>query len=224
MELSLVTDIPAIMSAAMVRATIREIEHPGTGKTQTRRTAWKASTKPVAVKATKDGHVEIYKPRPSPWQKVKPGDRLYVRETWSAEHAWHWAKPRDIAESLIWYWADGNAEEGDWTKPWPSIHLPRKFSRLTLVVTATKIERLKAISKPDAVAEGLIKLPATGRYVIAKGEQYFGGAEFDPRLVYARLWDTLHGAGAWAANPEIVAISFIPHLANIDQMPKEQAA
>ena len=33
----------------------------------------------------------------------------------------------------------------------PCIHMPQLISRLTLIVTATKIERLQAISKADVL-------------------------------------------------------------------------
>src|ERR1700693_260058 len=69
-----VTDYPCIMSVPMVRATLREVQEPGTGKTETRRSAW------TGRKAA-DG--EGF--RPSPWQRVKAGDRLWVREAFASE-------------------------------------------------------------------------------------------------------------------------------------------
>ncbi|RQW14622.1 hypothetical protein [Proteus mirabilis] len=80
----------------------------------------------------------------------KIGDRLYVREAFKAGvctestiayKATH--KPSDLEEG--WY------EEIKWT---PSIHMPRKYSRITLEITNIRVERLNDISNDDAKSEG----------------------------------------------------------------------
>lgn len=71
------TDVPGIFSGPMVRALIREVEHPGDGKTQTRRLAWRS--KEVAANDHILGSTVSRSVVPSPWQKVKVGDRLWVR-------------------------------------------------------------------------------------------------------------------------------------------------
>jgi len=113
-----------------------------------------------------------------------------------------------------------------WT---PSIHMPRWASRLTLTVTATRIERLQDISEVDAIVEGIE--PAKNWV----GEPYWVDYESDrhadgtyvkghrsPVDSFASLWRSLHGEASWHDNPEVVAISFAVHKANIDQM-KEAA-
>jgi hypothetical protein len=96
----------------------------------------------------------------------------------------------------------------------PSIFLPREYSRLTLIVTATKIERLNDISEEDAKAEGM-------------PEPYFGDGDppFTESAImvsrvkqFRNLWNTLHGADAWSENPEVVALSVSVHKTNIDAM------
>jgi hypothetical protein len=105
----------------------------------------------------------------------------------------------------------------------------RTPSRLTLIVTATKIERVQAISDADAKAEGIVEddgsEPAIW-YVPGSG----GVLKMDPltasrpSAVFASLWRALHGAASWDANPEVVAISATVHNQNIDAVPKERAA
>jgi hypothetical protein len=77
-----------------------------------------------------------------------PGDRLWVRETFS---------PHPEFPGYI-YRADRGgdyqgAAQGDFT--WkPSIHMPRAASRITLEITDIRVERVKDISEADAIAEG----------------------------------------------------------------------
>lgn len=133
-----------------------------------------------------------------------PGDRLWVREAFSYDRL-------DVDHDGIlppWYWADGNPDAGDWTRPNSSIHMPRWASRLTLTVTEVRVQRLQEISEADAVAEGM----APARRLLC------GGLNNDPIDDFCDLWNILHGPGAWDENPWVAAISFRVHLGNIDQM------
>lgn len=92
-------DIPLIVSGPMVLALLREIENPGTGKRQTRRLAW-------TVRDVNDNHVRV----PTSWQRVKPGDWLWVRENIGARKATSLLTGKEL-EGNIWeafYVADGD--------------------------------------------------------------------------------------------------------------------
>lgn len=129
------------------------------------------------------------------------GDRIWVRETWarynidqdSHDMAYRATTPED--------WP----EEGRWR---PSIHMPRWASRITLEITGVGVQRLQSISPNDASREGLIKLPATGRYCLNQGDQYFGGASHDAREVFSWLWESIYGAESWQSNPWVWVIEF----------------
>lgn len=84
-----------------------------------------------------------------------------------------------------------------------SIHMPRWASRLTLEVTGAKVERLKEISMEDARAEG------------------FGGLAVGETTWFRGVWESIHGPGAWEANPWVAALSFSVHKSNIDAVTKE---
>lgn len=120
--------------------------------------------------------------------------------------------------------ADGARTSLDWPErckgPFPidkgraAMFLPREASRTTLIVTAVKIERLQEIKTVDAIAEGI-------------GEPYLGDGDppYTERSVvvsrikqFRNLWNSINGPGAWAENPEVVAISYSVHQCNIDQM------
>jgi hypothetical protein len=70
-----------------------------------------------------------------------PGDRLWVRETFSDSEP-------------VFYRADGIANDSDvrWK---PSIFMPRELSRLTLEIVAVRVERVQEITDDDARAEGV---------------------------------------------------------------------
>lgn len=149
------TDRPIIFSAPMVLALLAG------RKTMTRRLAWRRDQKwgdarPI-VGSERDYMI------PTTWQRVKSGDRLWVRENLTRRRGNFLGIPQNVIEAH--YAADDedvvNEHEFNLLPWWkgkgglPSIHMPRRVSRLTLVVTATKIERVQAISETDAKAEGV---------------------------------------------------------------------
>ncbi|WP_145568049.1 ASCH domain-containing protein, partial [Yersinia mollaretii] len=80
----------------------------------------------------------------------KPGDQLWVREAFAAGLC---------TESTLAYRATHKPEylEEGWgeTIKWtPSIHMPRWASRINLLITGVRVERLNTISTGDAMAEG----------------------------------------------------------------------
>lgn len=189
------TDRPIIFSAPMVRAMIDG------RKTMTRRLAWRDVP-------TRDGVYagEIKTRRPSPWQKVKPGDRLWVKETFSVA-------PSEAYGEIAHYRASIRDGFGViWTS---SRFMPRRHSRLTLLVTATKIERLQAISEEDCLSEGVRRDgPEYGAWLAS-----YTVSDIESRAArgaFKGLWIKLHGSDAWDANPEVVAVTFDVRKANID--------
>lgn len=145
---------------------------------------------------TKTQTRRIAKPRAPP---IAVGDRLWVRESFSYD-----SLEGDGLRMPCWYWADGNPTRGDWTKPKPSIFMPRWASRLTLEVTRVKVERLHDISVADIIAEGTIE--ALGLDV------GFATAV----IAYAALWDSINGPGSWVKNLWVYAYTFAVTRDNID--------
>lgn len=101
----------------------------------------------------------------------------------------------------------------------PSIHMPRWASRITLEVTGVRVERLQDISDNDAIAEGLesaglVDHAAIDLWCSVKKLSDYPDIRW-PVRGYAALWDHINGAGAWDANPWIVAITFKVHRLNV---------
>jgi len=198
------TDRPIIFSGPMVRALLEG------HKTMTRRLSERAS-KPVL---SHEGDAPLRLSVPSPWQKVRSGDRLWVRENWQALSYGDYLPckfpPWDLRFAATDSLAESSAEvRGHMWRP--SIHMPRAASRLTLVVTAVKIERLQDISVGDIQAEGCPVKPGADLLDDCSDIEW-----------WMATWNRIHGPGAWDANPEVIALTFAVHRVNIDRM--ERAA
>lgn len=220
------TDRPILFSAPMIRAILREIEQPGTGKTMTRRLAKDEPRCPRACHGmgADCGVCKIAAP-------FKREQRLWVRETWGVHSGagvlcteaarpnvalpsggWSPVVFRATTEGYAW----GMYGPPKWR---PAIHMPRTASRITLTVTGVKVERLHDISEQDAKAEGVPTLVARNQ----SGNVQLHSSE---KMAFALLWDSLNGkreGAAWADNPWVVAVSFRPELRNIDAAPAREA-
>jgi len=152
------------------------------------------------------------------------GDRLWVKEGWSGALSFDRVKPRDLPRTAIFYEADGAKSFEDFApgKSRSSRFMPRWASRLTLVVTKVRVQRVQDISEEDAKAEGISVFPLqdaddpSAWWQSAPGENQSRTA----RGSFHSLWDSLNakrGFG-WDTNPWVVAVSFDVHCANIDQL------
>ncbi len=213
-------DQPIIFSAPMIRALL------GGCKTMTRRMAWREVADfgmRSAAMLDKEGKSWAR----TPWQRVKPGDRLWVRENLAVMGNWGvWHDASGVPASgqflddidprgraILERYAPTEATD---SARIPSIHMPRWASRLTLVVTATKIERLQDISESDAQAEGM-PMPYIGDGDPPFTEQ---ATTVSRRMQFRNLWKLLHGDASWDDNPEVVAFTFTVNKQNIDTLGK----
>lgn len=147
----------------------------------------------------------------------RPGDRLYVRETWTAH--WHFGRTPPPADRVctegevrqsdgtyaritasdplyVYYRADHDELPMPHLRWQPSIHMPKWASRLWLEVKRIRVERLQAITDADALAEGVGSAP----------EDTFDSA----RDEFAASWDEINaerGFG-WDVNPWVWVVDF----------------
>lgn len=126
----------------------------------------------------------------------QPGDQLWVRETFRVLY--------DPATCLkgaldIDYRANGEDRIADrlpkrpagykWR---PSIHMPRWASRITLGLTAVRVERLREMTNEDAQAEGI---------EVSMDEHSVN--------LFADFWDSINGKTyPWASNPWVWVLTF----------------
>lgn len=110
----------------------------------------------------------------------KPGDRLWVRETFRFCDGQHVEFKANTPE----------LESSEWRSP---IHMPRRACRLSLEITDVRVERVQNISEEDAHAEG---------FGVAFGPGMFSRA-FDS------YWEEINGKTTpWSSNPWVWVISF----------------
>lgn len=150
--------------------------------------------------------------KPCPYGR--PGDRLWVRETWGTRHmheigqhifgdgpipdhtqvvykagslvrASRDAPPDFDLEKWPASWSDDpKPDSGRWR---PSIHMPRWASRITLEVADVAVERLQEITEEGAVAEGC-----------------------ETRAGFRDLWDSINAKRGhpWDSDPWVWVIGF----------------
>jgi hypothetical protein len=195
------TDRPIIFSAPMIRALLDG------RKTQTRRIYRVPPGSYVEqgrIWAMTDGcpHGDAALP-------YAPGDRLWCKEVWGLGISDHGDCPRYKA-TLDYMCGDKIVSPHEGPFAWKSPRfMPKRFSRLTLLVTDVRVQRLQEISSADAIAEGC--------------PPYANSATIDcdtpnPRDDFKRLWNGIHGPDAWDANPWVAAITFDVKHGNIDDL------
>ena len=84
----------------------------------------------------------------------KPGDVLYVRETWAGLNENEYLYQADDPDVNVWkIWRDKGvgAKYERWMSP---VTMPREASRLFLRVTDVRVERVQDIAEKDAESEG----------------------------------------------------------------------
>lgn len=252
------TDRPILFSGPMIRALLEG------RKTQTRRVF-------KGIEADGNGTFHIFNrhggligvseadvPTEAPdYVPYAGGDRLWVRETHSflprtayrgsvgtgtIEQVEH---PTDGYTAAVFREGFDRSGRPRWR---PGIHMPRWASRLTLIVTDVRVERLQEISEADALAEGVIRQDPTpddedwnlrwsaeqglapepmSPVWLAPGTRQDYGPRRDeplwgptPEFAFRLLWDSLNASRGfgWDANPWVVAISFDVIQQNIDAM------
>ncbi|MCI2243836.1 hypothetical protein L3067_04335 [Xanthomonas sp. PPL568] len=184
---------PILFNGAMVRAILAG------QKTQTRRLLKSQHVAAFAALGQRPCHLG------------KPGDRLWVRESYAdllGTGIEHRPDPSGPMQRYA-YAADtppgsaGDFARKDYGVRWrPSIHMPREACRLVLEITEVRVERLQQISEADATAEGI------ERYV-DDGVTYYGPhgrGDARPDVAFRDLWTST--GGDWDSNPWVWAIGF----------------
>jgi hypothetical protein len=179
-----------------------------------------------------DGDVRSFAADYAPYA---PGDRLWVREAWRVGAQDDKRKPRELAPQYVGYEADCTGNTIPATGRYRhACFMPRWASRLTLIVTDVRVQRVQEISEEDAEAEGIETdiwdhAPAARDYsapdmwfvnwIMCEPHTYSETPDVDS---FRTLWNSIHGPCAWDRNDWVCALTFTVHRANIDAAKKDQ--
>lgn len=189
-----VKERPILFSGPMVRAILdgrktqtRRVMKPQPEYRAKRKLQWSWGTRQWLNGHTPTDHCKHCSMWNSENPYGQPVDRLWVRETFAV-----------CADNNIFYKADGKPDPWDGIKWKPSIHMPRKASRITLEITGVRVERLQDISPTEACKEGIFE---DGNYCSEPPLPY-------PVATFKKLWNSINGPGSWVANPWVWVIEF----------------
>lgn len=160
------------------------------------------------------------------------GDRIYVREHWAVPKAYDDLPPHALGgEEDVRYLATGDVPRENahshFGRMRQAMHMPRWASRITLIITEIRQERLQDITSEEAVAEGIFPAPVSlyfdaeprsrGWYSTDRGSQI---VYEEACAAYAYLWNSLHAAEGtrWQDNPEVIVTKFRVVMGNIDNL------
>lgn len=148
------------------------------------------------------------------------GDLVYVRETFchqpcgNAPELTVYKAGYPQADLLNSYESVMGKNEIKWT---PSIHMPRKHSRLTLKVTDVRIEKVQDISEDQAKAEGVKSAVWFAPFGVDESEWINLGGKLNAeyRNGFATVWDSIYQD--WDNNPYVWVIEFEVINQNVDK-------
>jgi len=136
----------------------------------------------------------------------KPGDQLWVKETWRVAKCYDDLKPLELmlTQRQIEYSADE-----DWLlkevrgKVRTALFMPKWASRITLEITDIRVERVQDISRKDAKLEGF--LPSEYNGMESWNGKVFGNAQ----IAFEACWIDINGKKyPWSDNPWVWVVSF----------------
>jgi hypothetical protein len=231
---------PILFSAPMVRAILAG------RKTQTRRVVSRLSKFGEVTqfgRSETPGYDYTFRDKRALWNDLnwnellnccpygRTGDRLWVRETWTPDHAAFYPHFPYVYRADAGYEYERN-EKGETYSPeqkawfpyrWrPSIHMPRAASRITLEIKSVGVERLQSISKVDARREGMERVGYSENAIEEPGgptlvdvqcwRNYEDPAHpfcsVLPERSFQSLWNVINGPASWNANPWVWVVEF----------------
>ncbi|OCH08120.1 ASCH domain-containing protein [Aliivibrio fischeri] len=145
---------------------------------------------------------------------IKVGDEIYVRETFCMGRIYDYDSGHPASDYLYveqcsgddhviykQYCLDENIEidEVVWK---PSIHMPKKLSRITLKVTDVRIEQVQDITEEQAIQEGMPTNKECQKIAIDSGLGWYQ----KPVTWFKSLWNGLYNN--WDDNPYVWVIEF----------------
>jgi hypothetical protein len=138
-----------------------------------------------------------------PVLRLHPGDLIWVRESWQR------CTGCNPGNGLLYRATCDHVPAHPWKA---AMFMPRTASRITLEVLGARIERVQAIAKADALAEGISVLPLQSADDPSAWYQSSPGAHQarTAQASYAALWDSINEKRGfpWKDNPWVSVCEF----------------
>jgi hypothetical protein len=125
----------------------------------------------------------------------RPGDTLWVRETW-------------CTSTKGWIYRADGIEIPAWRSP---RFMPKNACRIRLLIKNIRVEKLNDISEDDAKAEGVLfrNMPQNPIYTGYINYDKPEGIPFSSStLSFRSLWESINGKDSWETNPWVWVIEF----------------
>ena len=235
------TDRPILFSAPMIRAILREIEAPGTGKTQTR-----CLLKDVPVQPAANCSPRLRPKHAAPYLDAYCSERKTPQNPRGMSTDWCWWQVDDrqclptfkvkcAPGARLWVretWAAGAIYDGmpprdinpDGKPGWCGIRYAATDNRSGIKDRpSTHMPRWASrltLYVTDVRVQRVRDITLAD--ICAEG---LASSIYDFKPVqrgfdaWLELWDGINGTGSWDANPWVVAYTFTPRLGNIDALP-----
>ena len=155
--------------------------------------------------------------------KYEVGQLLWVREPWRTTSDFDHLPPRDIPHhALINYESTPSAlTGGTWGRYRHARFMPRRLSRMTLLIDRVVKESLWSITDYECECEGVMRIGKSEYAVMLNGIILHRG--INPWQCFGALWDSINGEGSWEENPTVTAYKFKTYIVNIDKWRKAHA-
>ncbi len=147
--------------------------------------------------------------------KFQVGDRAYLAEGYQVDYqsgvCTRTIRGKYLVDSSK-FSCDLNGHEWDLWKarkfpyrPTPGRFMYKSLARTFMTITEVRVERLQDISEEDCEAEGIFNESGLHlsrcSYTMFHPDQPCDCGDSTPQEEFAKLWDSIHGDGAWDLNP-----------------------
>lgn len=141
----------------------------------------------------------------------KPGDLLWVRETWTKDKKFPLAVEEPNTSIFTYFFkADKKQHVAKLIKWKPSIHMPKEAARIWLQVEEVRVERLQNISEEDAMEEGAGKaifwMHTSQIEIVDPAHVAYPTASY--KLGFQKLWISINGIESWHENPWVWVVKY----------------
>jgi len=153
----------------------------------------------------------------------QPGDRLFVKETWSPDHVWFYPHYTTVYR-VDGHIQDHEIENGQTFSPEGQEYFDFKWrspatmgfntSRIDLKIESVKVEKVREITREDAHAEGMLSLQTAGEAwkagVLPDNTEGYIWDNATAAENFAMLWDSIYFKKdlSWIINPWVWVVTF----------------